>query len=700
MPSPQHALHTQSAKSAILSWKDYQDKPGDGIFGAPLLCAAASGRSDEGNALQFSKGVGIGARHFVQRLRQHLEMIDIDGVILCPYCFSEQDPDSLYCSECGRGGDVETDNALPLNTMLMGRYITGETLGRGGFGITYAAYDLIDKRKAAVKEYFPEGLGYRHPGSESVHAYAGEKGSSYEEGRRLFYEEAKALASLESQAGIAKVCDCFYQNNTAYYAMEFLEGASLKEDMGSYGGRLPWKRAMDIAQALSEALSAAHALGLCHGYIRPENVFVTSSGQAKLLNFGGARRFVTARASTVATALSDAYTPVEVFAKGELSPQSDFYSLGAVLYAALTGIEPQSAIARLESDSLLPPGEAAGGEGIPARLSGAVMKMLALRQEDRFSSVSEIRKALKKQKTPPKLPEKPSEAEEWLPEKGKAEERKKPTASFSVRPKPEGVQYRFGAKIGKQGLWRFVKKEPKKKSGSAEPKRRVRVPAKFLAAFGAAFLLCFAAAAFFYPFDVFEKPFQASVGGEEAKGEYTGKWRSFKPNGPGAFTLTESSGTLKAGSSYNGVFASGLLRGEGFILTAEGDRYSGAFAKGVLEGEGTVLYANGNSYAGQFKAGKIEGKGVFKWADGMEYEGDFVDGSATGQGTFAWANGDSYTGGVENGMRNGYGVYHYADGSLFKGDYQSDMMHGYGEYYGPDGKLVMKGTWSKGLFLE
>ncbi|MCL1803286.1 MAG: protein kinase [Eubacteriaceae bacterium] len=698
---------------------------------------------------------------------EHVTMIEIDGILLCPYCFSEQEEDSLYCSECGRGGEAAKENSLPLNTLLVNRYITGDIIARNSCSILYTAYDTQKKRKIIMNEYFPESLAYRSNGSEGITEFAGGKGAVFKEGRERFHKEAKSIAELKNQDGILRILSVFYQNNTTYACMPFIEGMSLSEAIGIYGGKLPWRRAMDIAIAVLNALSAAHSLGIFHSDIRPDYVYIAASGEVKLLGFGTARRFVSEHSETLAAALNDPFSPLEAFTKSSpLDEASDIYSLGALLYYALSGIIPPAAITRLDWDKLEPLETATDPESslMPAYFADAVSTMLSVAKEERYQSASEAMSAFKAAQAvvAPKPKPQPIQLDPPPPPVERESRVAKQPLKYTIKrdftpareDKPEAAAAPEASPRWSAGMQDIISEPPEGESGEEEsepesarqkaieaveayrpvkeekPKPLEPVkgradtseleeideiepeldtgdearksPMRFLY-LGAGIFVLLASIAIFalmMPFNVTAKPYTATIGGVTCRGEYTGVWKAFKPNGAGIFTLTENNSLYEAETSYNGSFIGGLLTGEGFIKCTDGSRYSGNFSKGLLQGKGSGFFDNGNTYFGDFLNGKFHGIGTYTYADGLTFEGDFSDGKMSGQGLFTWPNGDSFNGGVEDGKRTGYGEYKYNDGSLFKGDYKDDLMDGYGEYYGPDGKLLLKGEWSRGLFLD
>ena len=138
-------------------------------------------------------------------------MPEINGKILCDNCFAERTEHGAYCAVCGYGGGVvENTGALPPGTTLSGKYAVGKVLGRGGFGITYLAYDKINNHIVALKEYFPDSLSYRTPGESTISSYTtSDKKEYYQSGVEKFYGEAKVLSRFNGNEHIINVQDFF-----------------------------------------------------------------------------------------------------------------------------------------------------------------------------------------------------------------------------------------------------------------------------------------------------------------------------------------------------------------------------------------------------------------------------------------------------------------------------------------------------------
>ena len=113
-------------------------------------------------------------------------------------------------------------SVLPKGVILHRRYSVGHVLGSGGFGITYAAFDLAGREWTAVKEYFPGEWAVRMPQGNQIVPESPEKGRFYEHGMKTFYDEAERLINLQNIPDVVKAKDFFPENGTVYLVMELL----------------------------------------------------------------------------------------------------------------------------------------------------------------------------------------------------------------------------------------------------------------------------------------------------------------------------------------------------------------------------------------------------------------------------------------------------------------------------------------------
>ncbi len=318
-------------------------------------------------------------------------MLNINNKNLCSNCFSEINIDNLSCPECGYYENQESQYpiALPIGTILLGRYIIGKVLGKGGFGVTYLSYDSKDNKKVAIKEYLPDTLIYRAPQDTIVSTYLGEKEDAFKKGSERFYEEAQTISKFNGHPNIVSVYEFFYENNTAYFVMEYLNGIDLKTYVLQNDGKLTEHQVMDIILPLIDALIIVHCVGVLHRDISPDNIYITKDNKIKLLDFGAARQVLGEQSKSLSIILKQGFAPIEQYqTRGKQGPWSDIYALGATIYYCLTGSIPEASMDRIDNDNLEFP------QSVSENLKTILSKMLSVRAVNRYQSVVELRNDL------------------------------------------------------------------------------------------------------------------------------------------------------------------------------------------------------------------------------------------------------------------------------------------------------------------
>lgn len=317
-------------------------------------------------------------------------MISISDKNLCEACFSEISEDP--CCECGFSSDsyIPDPTVLPCGSVLQGRYIVGRTIGKGGFGITYLAYDVKLERKVAIKEYYPYGLAVRNPGDPIVSVSDEKSADIFKKGAEKFYNEARLVARFNGNPAIVGVFDFFYENATVYYSMEYLKGQTLKSYISAYGA-LSDGQAVFVADNVSAALMTVHSANVLHRDISPDNIMLCDDGNVKLIDFGAARQVIADSSQNLSVILKPGFAPLEQYQKkGKQGPWTDIYSLGATLYYSLTGNIPEDPMSRLDDNGSIGPGAGDDNSGLWKVINKAVM----LKIEDRYENVFDLRKDL------------------------------------------------------------------------------------------------------------------------------------------------------------------------------------------------------------------------------------------------------------------------------------------------------------------
>jgi serine/threonine protein kinase len=279
---------------------------------------------------------------------------------------------------------------LPIGTCVEEFEITG-LVGEGGFGVVYLALDRSLERRVAVKEYLPWSLAARLEGSTTVSIRTEQDAETFGLGLRSFVNEARLLAQFD-HAALVKVHRFWESNGTAYMAMPFYEGPTLKQALANQSTPPDETWLRKILDPLLDALSVLHAAHCYHRDISPDNILLTTTGPV-LLDFGAARRVISDASQMLTVILKDGYAPVEQYgtsAAMRQGPWTDIYALSTVMRYAITGQKAASAVDRLLQDPMQALMQIASGRYTASFLS-AIDAGMAVRPEERPQSIAEFR---------------------------------------------------------------------------------------------------------------------------------------------------------------------------------------------------------------------------------------------------------------------------------------------------------------------
>lgn len=261
-----------------------------------------------------------------------------------------------------------------VGSRLAGRYRIEARVERGGMATVYRARDEILGRDVALK---------------IMHASLATDPSFAERFRR----EAQSAARL-SHPNVVTVYDCGAADGDSYIVMELVDGTTLRSLIERFG-RLDPPTVRHVARGIAAALDHAHAKGIVHRDMKPENVLVTPDGQVKVVDFGIAKALgpQAARLTADRPIGTIAYVAPEQLNNVDVDGRADVYALGAMVYEMLTGRPPFSgdtpqavAASRLQQPVLSP--------GISPSIDGAVTRATAARPQDRFETPGEFARAL------------------------------------------------------------------------------------------------------------------------------------------------------------------------------------------------------------------------------------------------------------------------------------------------------------------
>ena len=269
-----------------------------------------------------------------------------------------------------------TSVSTSLSGQTVGRFVIGERLGKGGMGEVYRAEDTRLKRTVAIKRLSP------HLRSDPLY-------------RRRFQEEAQR-ASRFTDPHVAAIYDVIDEQGETLLVMEYVKGQTLRRRLHE---PMSMEDFLKIAIECAEALVAADRVGIVHCDIKPENVMLSTSGIAKILDFGVAKFLPRSdqsstidRSGTIGG--TPAYMSPEVLLEKGADGRSDIFSLGLVLYEALAGHHPFLSDSYVATTHRILHEKAAPirvfNPSVPAELESIVARAMAKEPEDRYATAQEL----------------------------------------------------------------------------------------------------------------------------------------------------------------------------------------------------------------------------------------------------------------------------------------------------------------------
>jgi serine/threonine-protein kinase len=262
-----------------------------------------------------------------------------------------------------------------LDEVIADRYELEELVGTGGMSSVYKARDRMLERNVALKVLHP------HYSDDAEYV-------------ERFRREARSVAQL-SHPHIVTVIDRGEDGGQQFIVFEFIDGENLKQLIGRIGP-LPVRRAVELALEIADALAFAHDHGLVHRDVKPQNVLLTPDGDAKVTDFGIARSLDVEQGVTqTGTVLGTSnYLSPEQASGQPVTPATDVYSLGVVLYELLTGEVPfpgENFVAvAMKHLNEPPPDLTEERPDVPLRLVAAVERALEKDPSRRFQSMGEF----------------------------------------------------------------------------------------------------------------------------------------------------------------------------------------------------------------------------------------------------------------------------------------------------------------------
>ncbi|GEM_PF-33085 len=297
---------------------------------------------------------------------------------VCPHCGSEANPKQEF-------------PALPLGSLVGGRYYIGRVTKKNSEGITYLAYDIKEDLTCSVREFFPESLAVRDEDMVTIYSAPGSE-QAYAECRESFNEMWKKLMRLKGLTALINVTDVFGAGNTSYAVYAETEEETLRDYLlDTAQGYLEWEQARILFMPVLSTLGTLHTSGVIHKGINPDAFIFTSEGKLKLTDFCIPQVRLAYR--ELEADIRDGYAPLEVYKEdGAVGSWTDIYSFCAVLYRTLIGTTPISAPVRAQNDQMMIPAKFA--EKLPPYVINALINGMQINADDRTRNVEQLRSNL------------------------------------------------------------------------------------------------------------------------------------------------------------------------------------------------------------------------------------------------------------------------------------------------------------------
>ena len=314
-----------------------------------------------------------------------------EGNILCPYCMAELPAGASGCSHCGRTFVGRSQaGALPVGTLLAGRYTVGEMLRIDGEGILYRGVENRGRFRVTIKEYLPITLSAERGADCQLRAKPGSE-VLLKTTRMDFADLYRSIQRITPATGLEAVLDVVEANNTVYAVLENPGGVPLDQWLEKQKRPVAPEAAMAMLQPVLNGVAAMHQVGLVHRGICPENIRVLDNGRARLAGY--ATIGLRTAGSGLHGQLYEGYSAPEQYSAVEFEGRyTDVYSLSAVFYRMVTGQTPVPAAQRLVADAN--PAARRLNPGLPAYVSDALELGLQLDPARRIQTVPQLGRAL------------------------------------------------------------------------------------------------------------------------------------------------------------------------------------------------------------------------------------------------------------------------------------------------------------------
>ena len=296
----------------------------------------------------------------------------------CLNCLNECPDSATVCTSCGFDGEIlnKYEYCLPIGTRINGRYLLGGVAEKNKVFATYFAYDSKLGKRVRLTEYLPERYVYRNPDEENVRFLDEECRLRADKEIASLYSHYGKLCEV-SKTSVLNFTDVFAANSTVYFASSIESGIPFSSMAGN-GKTIPFDKAVAMLKPVFECLSKMRQYGKWHGTVTPYSILMQNGKAVALTGYSYPPKYTA----------SPFDAPEKQVGAGKCGSYTDVYSMGAILYQAVTGYLPFSA-SQLERGRELP-----FPEGFPENQKKIILCAMNPNERERYSDIDEFAAAL------------------------------------------------------------------------------------------------------------------------------------------------------------------------------------------------------------------------------------------------------------------------------------------------------------------
>lgn len=314
-----------------------------------------------------------------------------DNKRYCMGCMKLIEADAPVCPHCGYASDIPQQSPyLSQGQVIAQRYLVGKVLSMANDSITYIGLDKITNEPVTLCEYYPNKIAHRANGSNFVSPLVGYS-VLYESCLKSFLSLWRGIRMFDDIRCLPHVLDIVTENDTAYSVSAHKDCMTLKDYFEKTRKPLTYSKAVAAFAPLLKALNSLHNAGIVHGSITPSTIQVGPDGRLNLTGFSIPQCHSEIR--ELCTKPVSGFSPLELYETYSAKPESDIYSVMAVMYYSITGSVLPKATDRVHNENLSLPSSIAST--IPKNILDALVQSLAVYPYKRISSVDKLLELLK-----------------------------------------------------------------------------------------------------------------------------------------------------------------------------------------------------------------------------------------------------------------------------------------------------------------